>query len=68
MEIVSEEEDVILVHHPSHLFVVEDAILILVPDLTLEAILEIERDLTLVEDVVTLVDVAILVAEATLEA
>jgi hypothetical protein len=68
VEIVLEEEeeievDVILVHHLAHQFVVEDAILILVLDLPLVVILEEERDLTLVINVVSLVEEEVILVE-----
>lgn len=68
MGAVETEEDVILVHHPDHPYAVEDVILIPVQDLPVAVILVEENDLIPVGDAVILVDVAILVAEATLEA
>ena len=67
MEVVETEADVILVHHLDHPYAVEDAILIPVQDLPVAVILVEENDLIPADDVVILVDVAILVAEATLE-
>lgn len=64
---VETEEDAILVHHPDHLYDVEDAILIPVQDLSVAAFPVEEDDLTLAIDAVTLVDAVILVAEAILE-
>lgn len=58
------EQDVILAHHPDHLFDVEDVALTLVLDLPVVVILEDERDLIPVEDAVILVaGVVIPVAE-----